>query len=311
MNVTDGLDWSRGSLNNSTYRAMCRLAAHILDQHAGEGASVLKETAYLIEQAGDTPDPAKLAQQFGDAFAFIARQRAGETLGATEFLRGNGEKWADPEPELIQETGQAFADWTLERWESISLARASEPVDVLPVVFPPESLVCGGFTKKRHFIRQIGPALYELARASQFVVPNPAKCWGVAQRDGWLSLKCSENFPERHFIIVEFDCTRIDPAGKLPLARLLDLQAALHAHLTTEYAPLVMLVFSGHRSLHGWYPCVGVDEERVLALLRYACRLGADHCLSAASFFTRMPCGTHENGNRQTVHFFNPGNGML
>jgi hypothetical protein len=173
MNVTDGLDWSRGSLNNSTYRAMCRLAAHILDQHAGEGASVLKETAYLIEQAGDTPDPAKLAQQFGDAFAFVARQRAAETLGATEFLRGNGEKWPDPEPELIQEAGQAFVNWTLAQWESVSPARASEPEDVLPDLFLPKALVCYGPKKNVHFVSKLGEGLYHRAAHA---ICRPQRC---------------------------------------------------------------------------------------------------------------------------------------
>jgi hypothetical protein len=141
----------------------------------------------------------------------------------------------------------------------------------------------------------------------QYVVPNPAKAPFVNFADGKTSRKCVENFPERRFLVIEFDRSKIDPGGNLSLGRLLDLQAALHAHLATEYASLAMLVFSGHASLHGWYPTVGVEEEKVLALLRYACRLGADHCLSAASFFTRMPWGTHENGRRQSVHYLNPG----
>jgi hypothetical protein len=55
-----------------------------------------------------------------------------------------------------------------------------------------------------------------------------------------------------------------------------------HAHLAKRWEALALLVFSGNESLHGWYPCAGVDEERVIAFLRYACRLGADHALSSA-----------------------------
>jgi hypothetical protein len=65
-------------------------------------------------------------------------------------------------------------------------------------------------------------------------------------------------------------------------------------------------VYSGNQSLHGWYPCAGVDEEQVLEFLRYACRVGADHSLQTKCQFTRMPGGRHENGRQQTIHYFNP-----
>jgi len=305
MNLDD-LDWTKGHLNDSSYRALCSLAGYVLNQHGEAGASVLQEIAGRIESAGDPVDTDKLVQQFGSAFGFVARQRAAEILGFANFS-GSAIKWPDPEPELIREAGQAFVDWPLAQWESISPAQASEPEDVLPEVFLPKALVCYGPKKNVHFVSELGEGLYQIARRMQYVVPKPAKAPFVNFADGKTSRKCVENFPERRFLVIEFDRSKIDPGGNLSLGRLLDLQAALHAHLATEYASLAMLVFSGHASLHGWYPTVGVEEEKVLALLRYACRLGADHCLSAASFFTRMPWGTHENGRRQSVHYLNPG----
>ena len=305
MNLGD-LNWAKGHLNDSAYKAFCRFAGRLLGLHAQELACAVREVAGRIEGAGDTVDAGKLVGQISDAFAFVARQRAAETLGATEFLR-NGEKWPDPEPELIREVRQAFVSWTLAQRESVSPAQASEPREVLPTVFLPKALVCYGPKKDVHFVSELGEGLYQKAKRMQYVVPNPAKAPFVNFPDGTASRKCVENFPERRFLVIEFDRSKIDPGGNLSLARLLDLQAALHAHLETEYAPLAMLVFSGHESLHGWYPTVGVEEEKVLALLRYACRLGADHNLSAPSFFTRMPCGTHENGRRQSVHYLNPG----
>jgi hypothetical protein len=242
--------------------------------------------------------------------AHVAQQRAAECLGVPKSV-GAATKWSEPDYGLIESIGQKFAHRTLATWSEISPAWTSEPEDVLPEVFLPKALVCYGPKKNVHFVSELGEGLYQIARRMQYVVPNPAKAPFVNFADGKTSRKCVENFPERRFLVIEFDRSKIDPGGNLSPARLLDLQAALHAHLATQYAPITMLVFSGHKSLHGWYPTVGVEEEKVLALLRYACRLGADHCLSAASFFTRMPCGTHENGNRQTVHFFNPRNETL
>jgi hypothetical protein len=297
--------WEKGQLNDSSYRAFCSFAGHLLNQHASETDSILAEIAGRIESAGDTADPGKLIQQFSDAFAFISRQRAAESLGATEFFKSTT-KWPEPEPALIESIGEAFATRTLAWWESISPAQASTPGEVLPVLFPPKALVCYGLKEDVHYLHKLGYEFYQIACCVQYLVPNPAKAPFINLPDGRLSRKCKENFPERRFLIIEFDRKKFDADSKLSQQELLDLQAAFHAHLEAEWAPLAMLVYSGHVSLHGWYPCLGVDEGRVLAFLRYACRLGADHCLSAKSFFTRMPGGVHENGRRQTIHYFNP-----
>jgi hypothetical protein len=85
-----------------------------------------------------------------------------------------------------------------------------------------------------------------------------------------------------------------------------DLCAALLLHLA-EKAPLTLAVYSGGKSLHGWFYCAGVAEERVLRFFRYAVSLGADPANWNPSQFTRMPDGLRDNGKRQTVYFFNPG----
>jgi hypothetical protein len=40
--------------------------------------------------------------------------------------------------------------------------------------------------------------------------------------------------------------------------------------------------------------------------MRYAVSLGADHAPWTRSQFVRIPDGTHENGRRQPVFYFNP-----
>jgi hypothetical protein len=299
--------WKKGHLNDSSYKGLCRFAGYVLDQHSDEAGSVLREIGRLIEEAGDCFKEGKLIQQFSDAFAFISRQRAAECMGATEFFKSTT-KWPEPEPALIESIGQAFATRTLAWWESISPAQVSEPGEVLPMLFPPKALVCYGPKENVHYVHELGDDFYQIACHMQHVVPNPATAPYIEleRLGGKRSLKCVENFPERRFLIIEFDPKNFDPDNKLSQQELLDLQAAFHAHLEAEWAPLGLLVYSGHVSLHGWYPCLGVDECKVLAFLRHACRLGADHYLSARSFFTRMPGGVHENGKRQTIHYLNP-----
>ena len=297
-------NWAKGSLDHSTYRAFCKFAHRLFNRHP---PSVLEEVARLIERAGDSVKPDKLIEQFSRAFAFVAEQRAAESLGALEFIKARS-KWPEPEPKLIESIRQAYSDCTLGWWEKISPARVSEPSEVLPIVFSPGSLVCYGLARDVHRIDELGERLFKSACVAQYVVPNPASALSIKleRLGGKQSLKCKENFPSRRFQIVEFDRKKIDPESKLSSLELLGAQAALHAHLEAEHAPLALLVYSGNESIHGWYPCVGVDEPKSLALLRYACRLGADHSLSAKSFFTRMPGGRHENGSRQLIHYFNP-----
>jgi hypothetical protein len=314
-----GLEWTQGSLNDSSYRAFTKFGGKLFNAHPP--SAVLKEVAALIEAAGDTPDKGKLIEQFASAFAFVAHERACEALGAPELRaqrvegsRSQG-KWPEPEPTLIESIAKEYAKHTLAWWKLRSAsARTSaariafggppSPGDFLQRLFPAGSFVCFGLRQDVHYINKLGPTLYEHAKSAQFVVPNPAAHEFIVLPDGRRSLKCSENFPLRRFLIIEFDRERIDAEGKRSISELLDLQSALHAHLAERWKALALLVFSGNESLHGWSPCAGVDEERVIAFLRYACRLGADHALSSPSQFTRMPAGTHANGTRQSVHFF-------
>jgi hypothetical protein len=82
--------------------------------------------------------------------------------------------------------------------------------------------------------------------------------------------------------------------------------AALLLHLA-EKAPLALVVYSGGKSLHGWFYCAGVAEEKIFRFMQYASSLGADPANRTRSQFARMPDGLRENGRRQTVYFFNPG----
>lgn len=50
----------------------------------------------------------------------------------------------------------------------------------------------------------------------------------------------------------------------------------------------------------------GQPEERLRRFMRYAVALGADRATWTRSQFVRMPDGTRDNGERQTVYFFNP-----
>jgi hypothetical protein len=77
-------------------------------------------------------------------------------------------------------------------------------------------------------------------------------------------------------------------------------------------APLVMVVHSGGKSLHGWFACQGSSEALQLRFMRYAVMLGADPATWTRCQFVRMPDGLRRRpsafGVRQSVFYFNPNN---
>jgi hypothetical protein len=85
----------------------------------------------------------------------------------------------------------------------------------------------------------------------------------------------------------------------------IDEQSAILYHLA-QRAPLALAVFSGSKSLHGWFYCAGVAEEKISRFFRYAALLGADWQMWTPCQLARMPDALRDNGARQAVYFFNP-----
>ncbi len=112
-------------------------------------------------------------------------------------------------------------------------------------------------------------------------------------KDGRISARTLENTGPRRFLIVEQD-------GGTP-----DEQAGILLHLAKK-APLALAVFSGKKSIHGWFYCQGQPEERLKSFMQYAVSLGADPATWTRCQLVRMPDGTRDTGARQTIFYFNP-----
>lgn len=168
----------------------------------------------------------------------------------------------------------------------------SHTEEIIDVLFPGDPLLCCGQSNSRFDTRPRSEWRGKLS-ALQLIVPNPmTSVWGLT-KEGGRSQHTLSNTGPRRFLVVEQD------AGTL------DEQAAVLAHLAHR-APLALSVFSGSRSIHGWFFCAGQTEERLRAFMNFAVSLGADRATWTRSQFVRMPDGTREGGARQTVYFFNP-----
>jgi hypothetical protein len=171
--------------------------------------------------------------------------------------------------------------------------------ELIDALFPDNPLLCCG----KHINRDFGTGTREEWRgqlaAQQFIVPSPMTAEEGLKKDGGSSLRCLANTGTRRYLVIESDHGTVDT------------HAVVLWHLA-RLAPLVMVVHSGSKSLHGWFACKGSSEALQLRFMRYAVALGADPATWTRCQFVRMPDGLRRRPNafgvRQPVFYFNPNN---
>jgi hypothetical protein len=130
----------------------------------------------------------------------------------------------------------------------------------------------------------------------EFVNPSPMSAGVGLTAEGYYSQHSKSNTGPRVYAVIEFDDGELHE------------HAAILKHLATRL-PLVMVVFSGNSSLHGWFKTSHVTEEAVEKFYQEAVSLGADSVLFSPCQFTRLPMGRHKTtGRTQRVIHFNPAN---
>jgi hypothetical protein len=188
---------------------------------------------------------------------------------------------------------------------------------IIDVLFPGDPLLCAAPSLNLSLTRS-REAWRGFLERQQFIVPSSmSKTKGLTQ-EGKLSSRSQGNVGQRQFLVIEFDFTEVDKNGRdtaaAPMLRRLaasgvtiaDLCAALHADLA-KIRPIMLVVHSGGKSLHGWYPCAGdAEEDKMHRFMRFAVSLGADPATWTKIQLVRMPDGVRENGKRQRVLYFNP-----
>jgi hypothetical protein len=215
--------------------------------------------------------------------------------GQSKFEAPRKKQWPNCEPGLcrrvIEKTSRALVDL----WEASSIRFDDDDEAcrwVVQQLFPKEALICVGAKKDLPQTAPLGELLSKLP-AFQFIVPSPMTKTIGKNQEGGDSIRCLDATGARRFLIVEFDQGCLDD------------QSALLWHLSMR-APLVLVVHSGGKSLHGWFRCAGEDQELIRQFFHYACRLGADSHNWTRCQFVRLPGGTRDNDNRQSIYFFAP-----
>lgn len=217
----------------------------------------------------------------------------GNAHGTTQTPSPSSSKWPGINREqraaIIRDNG-GLADLTD---FSPVCVECSEPwtEKIVDRFFPRDALLCCGKSQSVFDTRPREAWRGELSEL-QLIVPSAMSAPSGLTKDGRQSKHTLANTGPRRFLVCEFDHGSTDE------------HAALIIHLA-GYAPLVCVVHSGGKSLHGWFFVHGQPDDKVAKFFRYAVSLGADHATWTRSQFVRMPDGTRDNGNRQTVFFLN------
>ena len=168
----------------------------------------------------------------------------------------------------------------------------SHTEEIIDVLFPRNTLLCAGRSSQDFDTRSRMEWRGELA-ALQLIVPNPMTARTGRTQEGKESAHALSITGPRRFLVIEQDTGTIDE------------QAAALFHLA-HIGPMAVAVHSGSKSIHGWFYCLGLAEDKLQSFMRYAVSLGADPATWTRSQFVRMPDGTRDNGKQQTVYFFHP-----
>lgn len=159
-------------------------------------------------------------------------------------------------------------------------------------IFGQDELVCAG---PNEFSAETRPRdeWFDFLGGLQFVVPNPMSALEGQMRDGRMSARCRGNAPvRRRWIVLETD-----------LGTSMDEQAAVLSSLDHPRCPLCLAVFSGGKSIHGWFEVKRLGPAEQLRWFRHAVYLGHDPKLWSSWQWVRSPGGRRDNQAIQKVLF--------
>ena len=123
-------------------------------------------------------------------------------------------------------------------------------------------------------------------------VPNPL------DKDNRVSTRCNENVKARRWMVLEID-SKEDAAVE---------RFNTFAVAMAEFAPLVLAVDTGNKSIHFWYDATNLKPAIRRGFFNLACLHGADRRMAVKSQIARMPntSSAGEGRGPQKVLYFDP-----
>lgn len=279
-----------------------RWASQPLEPGQGLHLDIFRATIIMLEQG--YPDPT--------VFEFI--RRAADTVpdrhvpdrelhGAIRYAKarlageaGSLNTWPKFEQAYRAEVVTRHAV-DLRRLAAASAKLPTAPFEYMKRIYGHDEFVCLGRTAFEFGTQRVGEWYEPLQYYEyEYISPNPMKFeWGFT-KDNEPSMHCLDNCGPKIFQVVEFDFGTTAE------------HAAILKYLAQKM-PLILIVYSGGKSLHGWFNVKGRAEEHVLAFFKDAVTLGADPKMWSPVQFSRLPGGTNSKHQRhQSVVVWQPQN---
>jgi hypothetical protein len=165
---------------------------------------------------------------------------------------------------------------------------------VIDLLFPKARLLCLAASKERS-VTQPRSFFSGSEEQRQFIVPNEMSSELGMNQAGRMTTRSNDNVGPQVYQVIEFDSGTLDE------------QAKIHLHLKSLGVPLVMVVFSGSKSLHGWYRVNRIGGANLAKFLHYSAALGADRATYVPCQLVRTPNAIRDPGGaKQEVMYLDP-----
>jgi hypothetical protein len=168
----------------------------------------------------------------------------------------------------------------------VELSEVRDPWDlhsteILRHLFPADLPLAWDYTKYQNFTAPLNDPRFR-DYVPQFIVPSlPIGEYGITS-EGEKSARALENIGRRWYLVTDFDD-----------GRTLHQQAARILWLTREARrsglELVLVVFSGKKSLHAWWKCRHLPEPLIMQFFQVAYAVGCDEATKTRNQLVRTP----------------------
>lgn len=180
------------------------------------------------------------------------------------------------------------------RLEESSPVRAAELecARIIGMMFPGDPLLCFATAPWSCAVR-LRSQWQGREHDHPFMVPSPMTAMTGTNKSGREAARCLANTGPRMYQVVEFDSGTVESQA----GRIVRLAAVLEP---------AMVLHSGGKSLHAWFPVWHLDVEQQLKFFEAACLLGADPATWLRCQLVRVPGAFRSEGVVQKCLYLNP-----
>ena len=166
----------------------------------------------------------------------------------------------------------------------------TKPIELLKGLFNPKDIICIQKTameqgtlcrmeKLEAFLAENNTLLSDYKYLNPAIFKTVRGVEKLRKGEKYLSTRCNENVKRRDYMVLECDAEDIGKAERFN-----DFAIQM-----SQFAPLVMAIDSGGKSIHYWFDATDANKTVVDQFFIQACLHGADKRLNVRSQIARMP----------------------